>query len=556
MSDDQFTYYRKMAREYGISLSGWSTISNYTCEIGGKRNPLCAYTFGVSIENFHPIEDLASLKYRFPISVLMRDQTYSSRGLGELPEAINEKDFVIMICIMLHWKDDSRPLKQICLVDVETAPYSDWITIVYIQLGFNDLQYDWPFIMEKANKLHLIEWMWKQMSGRTRQATTKDIIQWNYYRRLEDVTTSNETFSIKENTEEEVKEEFRRDSIFIKVTLEDTFKSFFLKISGCIPIDVRACFKKLYSHSETEKESLLKFYLELCGLKSKADMSFNRLWNYYSETKKLSSDITARNMCEVANYCIIDALHCQELVVKCNVINDYREVASIAHISFFDSHYHANGMKVRNLLGAYAFKHDMVFSTRVCKNIEKGKYSDAYVFPSKKGIETKRPVIGLDFASLYPSLIMAYNLSPEKIILNKEEANIVQKNENNLHKIKFLFNDHTLRAWSVRHDNCLKKKGLYPIILEDLFNKRVKLKAKVTLLCKEKEHLEKLISTIERKGKIVSDTLKSKYASLCFDYNCLNSKQFALKVYMNTFYSKAGNSKSSFFLRELAGGIT
>ena len=82
------------------------------------------------------------------------------------------------------------------------------------------------------------------------------------------------------------------------------------------------------------------------------------------------------------------------------------------------------------------------------------------------------------------------------------------------------------------------------------------LKSKFALLRKEKERLEKLISTIERKGKIVLNALKSKYDSLCFDYNCLNSKQFALKVYMNTFYGKAGNSNSSFFLRELAEGIT
>ncbi|CAB4377740.1 unnamed protein product [Rhizophagus irregularis] len=31
-SDDQFTYYRKVARECGILLSGWSMISKYVCE--------------------------------------------------------------------------------------------------------------------------------------------------------------------------------------------------------------------------------------------------------------------------------------------------------------------------------------------------------------------------------------------------------------------------------------------------------------------------------------------------------------------------------------------
>ncbi|PKK58841.1 DNA/RNA polymerase [Rhizophagus irregularis] len=351
---------------------------------------------------------------------------------------------------------------------------------------------------------------------------------------IRDVTTSNKSSSAKENTEEDVEEEFRRDSVFIKVSTEDIFKSSFLKIPGCVPINVRACFKRLYPRSEVEKESSFKFYLKLCGLESKADMPFNRLWNYYSEAKKGSSDITVRNMHEVANYCIIDALRYQELIVKRNVINDYREVASIAYVSLFDTHYRANGMKVRNLLGAYATKRNMLVSTICHKDKEKGKYPGAYVFPPIKGIENKRPVTGLDFVSLYFSLIMAYNLSPEKLILRREEAVNVHEKGNELYEIKFPFNGRILNAWSVRHDNCSEKKGLYPT----------------------KKRLEKLISTIEGKGKIVPNASKSKYDSLCFDYNCLNSKQFALKVYMNTFYGEAGNSNSPFFLRELAGGIT
>jgi len=151
---------------------------------------------------------------------------------------------------------------------------------------------------------------------------------------------------------------------------------------------------------------------------------------------------------------------------------------------------------------------------------------------------------------------MAYNLSPEKIILSEGEADNVQRNEKRLYKIEFPFNSCIFCAWSIQHDNYFKKKELYSIVLEDLFNKCVKLKAKFTLLRKEKEYIEKLISIIDEKGKKVSNTLKSKYASLCFDYNCLNSKQFALKVYMNTFYGEAGNSDSPFFLCELAGGIT
>ena len=32
----------------------------------------------------------------------------------------------------------------------------------------------------------------------------------------------------------------------------------------------------------------------------------------------------------------------------------------------------------------------------------------------------------------------------------------------------------------------------------------------------------------------------AEYDSVCFDYSCLDAKQNALKVYMNTFYGTAG----------------
>ncbi len=82
-----------------------------------------------------------------------------------------------MICMTLHWKDDLKLLKQICLIDLETISDSHWITIVCknqpnllkvfilcwrvfqpdIQLGFNDSDYNWLFIMKRVCKLNLLE---------------------------------------------------------------------------------------------------------------------------------------------------------------------------------------------------------------------------------------------------------------------------------------------------------------------------------------------------------------------------------------------------------------
>jgi len=44
------------------------------------------------------------------------------------------------------------------------------------------------------------------------------------------------------------------------------------------------------------------------------------------------------------------------------------------------------------------------------RQTETGKFPEAYVFPPVKGLENRCPVTGLDFASLYPNLIITYML--------------------------------------------------------------------------------------------------------------------------------------------------
>ncbi|CAG8743693.1 5485_t:CDS:1, partial [Funneliformis mosseae] len=73
------------------------------------------------------------------------------------------------------------------------------------------------------------------------------------------------------------------------------------------------------------EKSSLAFYLNECGLKSKLDMPFNCIFKYYRNVLKKADATTAKQMREIAKYCIVDALSCQWLMIKCNVINKYRE---------------------------------------------------------------------------------------------------------------------------------------------------------------------------------------------------------------------------------------
>ncbi|PKK55954.1 hypothetical protein RhiirC2_801087 [Rhizophagus irregularis] len=147
---------------------------------------------------------------------------------------------------------------------------------------------------------------------------------------------------------------------------------------------------------------------------------------------------------------------------------------------------------------------------------------------------------------------MTYNLSPDKMILSRERAE-------------------------------QSEKGLYAIVLEYLSSKRNEMKKRLAPLKEKKENMDLVIglmdkglslpgaieqvlaNTEEKKRASLSESLHhfinkkkhefiAEYDSICFDCSCLDAKQYALKVYMNTFYGTAGDSKSPFFLRELAGG--
>ena len=118
----------------------------------------------------------------------------------------------------------------------------------------------------------------------------------------------------------------------------------------------------------------------------------------------------------IAYYCMVDAIQCQRLQLVRSIIADHREVANLVFITVYDNHYYANGMKVCNLTAYYAAKENLLISTAFERFEGTEKYGGAYVFDPIKGLNNRRPIAGLDFASLYPSVMMDCNLSMEKIV--------------------------------------------------------------------------------------------------------------------------------------------
>ncbi|CAI2195061.1 14825_t:CDS:2, partial [Funneliformis geosporum] len=94
-----------------IQENNFVTASDDLYSFYRKTNPLCPYEFFVFIKDFCPLKDFTTIK------------TYASQ-MEEFAEVLEQKNKAFMIGMTLHWKDDPKPLKQICFVDVETAPDS------------------------------------------------------------------------------------------------------------------------------------------------------------------------------------------------------------------------------------------------------------------------------------------------------------------------------------------------------------------------------------------------------------------------------------------------
>jgi DNA polymerase elongation subunit (family B) len=174
---------------------------------------------------------------------------------------------------------------------------------------------------------------------------------------------------------------------------------------------------------------------------------------------------------------------------------------------------------------------------------------------------TDRPIFGLDFASLYPSLIRTYNLSPEYCIRDVKQAATLNANGVKLVPVKFEYNSKMRTAYFVSHNNCYDpadpnfKFGVFPYILNELFALRDKYKREYKALVKSIEHLELQRSKLER-GSTEYAGLTEQIETLQVKCNYYDAKQKAVKVFMNTFYGVAGKKESSFFELTVAGGVT
>ena len=295
----------------------------------------------------------------------------------------------------------------------------------------------------------------------------------------------------------------------IKISASENLRIAVFSIPGMIDTDTMIEMKKIYTREQIGNAYSLNRYLELNKLEGKEDMPINHMFDIYENAQILQNIINqlkitdnsfspgkiiervekldianvlnktptgqllikkiynAMDMYDIAKYCVVDAFRCQQLWCIRSIFDDKSELANLSYAPLADSFYRANGIKVRNLIGAGCYERGFMFSSNSKQPEQpiKYKYMGAWVFEPTKGMQKNIPVVGLDFASLYPSLMMTYNYSPEKIISDYNLMCELKAQGYDFQEIhtEYLHDDEAKTpsgicelAWSIRHRNVLK----------------------------------------------------------------------------------------------------
>ena len=247
----------------------------------------------------------------------------------------------------------------------------------------------------------------------------------------------------------------------------------------------------------------------------------------YSEYGSLNN-LYKENFQKYLEYNIHDVILVQRLEDKLKFIEQVMALAYDAKVNYSDTMTTVRPWDV--IIHNYLLEQNIVIPQNE-KNEFVGSLVGGYVKEPKIGLS--KWVVSFDLNSLYPHLIMQYNISPETFIRKLDS----------FPSVDFLLNNNgdyvSKNEWSVSANGCAfrkDKQGFLPALMERMYNDRTKYKK---LMIEAKQRYEKTKS-------IEDEKLVARYHNM----------QMARKIQLNSAYGAVANQYFRWFNFDLAEAIT
>jgi len=264
---------------------------------------------------------------------------------------------------------------------------------------------------------------------------------------------------------------------------------------------------------------------------------------------------SAADRAVIAKYCIQDCNLVHHLLKKIDVITGYIEMAKLCSVPMSFLVFRGQGIKLTSYIAKKCREKDTLMPT-----IDKGNLDDNYegaiVLEPKTGLYLDNPVACLDYAALYPSEIIADNISHDSKVWTKEydlQGRLVKETgEKN-------------KDGSYKYDNLPEYK--YVDITYDTFRwvrktpkgaaEKVQSGTKTCRFAQFPEGKAVMPSILEELLAARKATRKQiPLATDAFMANVLDKRQLAIKVTANSMYGQCGAKTSSFYEMDVAASTT
>jgi DNA polymerase elongation subunit (family B) len=494
-----------------VKLSGWCEIENYTKE----DNSRCQIDISCKWKNVMPIDRTEPAK----IYILSYDiESYSQRGFEAqkniFPDPELENDIVTQIgntlhiygtnikqeyCFTINSPKDKYVKEQENIVTIacetEKELIQKWIKFIRnidpdIITGYNINNFDWEYIYKRC-KLLDIE------------------LDLQYLTRLYDYPAK-----------------FVTERLVTNAYGENIFK--YMKAPGLLNSDLYTIIKREKKLPSYKLDYVSKEYIG----DQKDPMTALDLFNM--------AQGTAEQIATVIHYCVKDCTLVIDLILKLCIITNNIAMANVTWVPIEYIESKGQQIKVHSQLTKEARENDYLVPTIPYKDTSQvendEKFTGATVQEAEPGAHFEQ-ISGLDFASLYPSIMIANNYSYETILKNKKYDNIDGIEYKDI-------------IWTEDKDTpderveCVRfvqnKKGILPIMLEKLWMERKAIK----------KDMKKV------KAQLKEATTEEEKAKLSMSYDVLDGFQLAMKVSMNSIYGFTGANLGRLPEKRIAAATT
>jgi DNA polymerase elongation subunit (family B) len=352
--------------------------------------------------------------------------------------------------------------------------------------GYNIFKFDIPYMIERAKLCRVIDIFSKHGFSRYDQAQER-VIKWS------STAFKNQEFS-------------------------------YLDADGRLFVDLLPLIQRDFKFSSYSLKTVSDFFIG----ETKDPLTAKGIFRCYDLGMK-GDEKGMKALGIVGKYCVQDSVLVAKLFDKLQTWFGLSEMAKICNVSIFDLYTQGQQKKVYSQVYKYCMAENIVVESDGYVSKEDDHYQGAHVFEPIPGVYDC--VVPFDFASLYPSIIIAYNIDFTTLI--PDDSTIPDSDCHTVEWSEHVSCEHdtvkrkTKSKYRLCGHRCFKflktHRGVLPTLLVNLLDARKKTRA--------------TMKEISKKMETCSPEERDTYETLL---NVLEKRQLSYKVSANSMYGSLG----------------